>query len=97
MYLLNCRDRRLIEVAPESSSRLLPVAALTLGILLIAPGLFFLGSYVAGVVDIVIDQPADRSWLFWGLGVAFIGITLLVSGIALIVVWRTTRLGRDTD
>lgn len=84
-------------MAPEDGSRFLPIAALTLGILLIAPGLFFLGAYVVGVAEILVDRPADRSWLFWGLGVAFVGIALLVCGIALIVVWRKTRSRREAD
>lgn len=84
-------------MADEAESRALSSLALILGVLLTASGLFFLGSYLLGVVDILIDQPPDRSWLFWGLGVAFIGITLLVGGIALIVVWRKTRPERESD
>jgi hypothetical protein len=57
-------------------------------------GLFFVGAYVVGVVEILVDQPADRSWLFWGLGIASIGGVLLVSGVALIFVWRKIRPGR---
>ena len=75
----------------------LSTIALALGAILTASGLFFLGLYLAGVVDVVIDQPADRSWLFWGLGFAFIGVTLLVGGVAMIVVWRKTRSDREPD
>jgi membrane protein implicated in regulation of membrane protease activity len=75
----------------------LSTIALVLGAILTASGLFLLGLYLAGVVDVVIDQPADRSWLFWGLGVAFIGVTLLVGGVALIVVWWRTRSDREPD
>lgn len=78
-------------------SRLLTSAALVLGIVLSGSGLIFLGIYIAGVIEILIDQPADRSWLFWGLGIAFIGMTLLVAGVALVVVWRRTRPGHDPD
>jgi membrane protein implicated in regulation of membrane protease activity len=81
--------------APRSWS--LSTIALVLGAILTASGLFLLGLYLAGVVDVVIDQPADRSWLFWGLGVAFIGVTLLVGGVALIVVWWRTRSDREPD
>ncbi len=81
--------------APRSWS--LSTIALVLGAILTASGLFSLGLYLAGVVDVVIDQPADRSWLFWGLGVAFIGGTLLVGGVALIVVWWRTRPDREPD
>ena len=75
----------------------LSTIALVLGAILTASGLFLLGLYLAGVVDVVIDQPADRSWLFWGLGVAFSGVTLLVGGVALIVVWWRTRSDREPD
>lgn len=84
-------------MADQARSRALSTLALVLGILLTASGLFFLGSYLAGVVEILLEQPADRSWLFWGLGIAFIGITLLVGGVALVVVWRKTRPARDAD
>ena len=77
------------------SSPVLPMVALILGVALTAAGLFFFGLYVVGVVDIVIRQPPDRSWLFWGLGPAFMGITLLIGGIALLVVWRRTRTSGD--
>jgi hypothetical protein len=43
------------------------------------------------VIDIVVDEPADRSWIFWGLGLASIGLALLAAGIGLLLVWRKTR------
>jgi hypothetical protein len=62
---------------------------LIVGIGLSAFGLFGIGVYVAGVIEILVDQPADRSWLFWGLGVAGIGASLLAGGVALIVISRS--------
>jgi len=54
-------------------------------------GLFGIIAYIAGVVDIIVSQPADRSWLFWGLGLAAIGLTLVGAGIGLLLLWRKTR------
>lgn len=81
----------------KSNSRAISIAALLVGVVLTLSGLVLFGIYVGGVIDILIDQPADRSWLFWGIGLAFIGITLLVGGIALLVVWRKTRSRPDPD
>jgi hypothetical protein len=63
-----------------------------LGLPLTLVGLFGVAAYVAGVVGIIAEQPADQSWLFWGLGLAFMGATALVAGVALLVLWR--HLGR---
>lgn len=76
----------------DRRSRLLRALAVSSGIPLTLAGLFLIGAYIAGVVDIMINRPADRSWIFWGLGVAFIGVTLLVSGAVLLVVWWNSRL-----
>lgn len=62
--------------------------ALTLGIVLAVLGLVGVGGYLAGVIDIIVNRPADRSWLFWGLGIAGSGATLLIGGVALLVLWR---------
>jgi len=78
-------------------SRFLPPVAFVLGIVFTGAGFVLLGIYVAGVIEILIDRPADRSWLFWGLGVAFMGIIQVVGGVALVVVWRRTRPGSDPD
>lgn len=70
--------------------------ALGLGLILSALGLAGIGAYLWGVVDIMIDQPADQSWLFWGSPLAMIGATLLIGGIGLLILWR--HLHRtDTD
>lgn len=81
-------------MSTERRGRVLPFLALVLGVLLTIVGLFGVGLYVAGVIDILIDQPADRSWLFWGLGIAFTGFAAIVGGIILLVVWRKTRAPR---
>jgi hypothetical protein len=44
-------------------------------------GLFLAGAYVWGVLEVLVEKPPDRSWLFWGLGVAFIGIMLTGGGL----------------
>lgn len=69
--------------------------ALGLGIFLAAGGLLGLGVYVAGAFGIFIRQPGDRSWLYWGLAIALIGMTLLIGGIALIYAWHV--LGKEPE
>lgn len=76
----------------EHSRSLLRAFTLLSGAALSIVGLFLFGSYVVGVIRIVIEQPADRSWLFWGLALAGIGVMFTVGGVALLVVWRS--LGR---
>jgi uncharacterized membrane protein len=61
------------------------------GVVLVAGGLFGVIAYIAGVIDIFISQPADRSWLFWGLGLAVIGTAMIGAGVGLLVFWRQTR------
>lgn len=68
-------------------------AALVIGLGLTVLGLFAVGTYVAGVIDIFVERPADRSWLFWGLAVAGLGVVALGSGITLLIIWRQTRNG----
>lgn len=67
---------------------MLRIVALWLGIALIGVGLAGVGAYLWGVAGIVIDQPPDRSWLFWGLPLAMIGTTSLVAGVGLLILWR---------
>ena len=62
--------------------------ALWLGISMTAIGLLGIGAYLLGVADIVINRPADRSWLFWGLSLASIGATVLLGGVGLLILWR---------
>lgn len=68
-------------------------SALVLGIALVVIGLAGVSMYMAGVVDIIIEQPADRSWLFWGFAFVAFGIISLGSGVGLLIVWR--NLGRQ--
>ncbi len=65
--------------------------ALVLGVLLTVAGLAAIGMYVAGVVEIIVDRPPDASWLFWGLGIAGIGATLLAGGVGLLLLFRYLR------
>lgn len=67
---------------------MLRTSALVVGITLTVLGLVLVGFYLVGVVEIVIEQPADRSWLFWGLGIAGFGATVLAGGVGLIALWR---------
>lgn len=67
---------------------MLRTSALAVGIALTLLGLVLVGFYLFGVVEIVIEQPADRSWLFWGLGLAGFGATISIGGLALIALWR---------
>lgn len=53
--------------------------------------MFAVVAYIAGLIDIIVSQPADRSWIFWGLGLAAIGLALLGAGVGLLIVWRKTR------
>lgn len=69
--------------------------AAVIGIPLIAMGGYFLGVYLFGVVDIMINKPPDRSWLFWGIPVAFVGLIMLAAGVGLaMTAWRL-RPGRQ--
>ena len=72
-------------------TRFVRVLALIGGLALTTIGLFGIIAYVAGVIDIIVSQPADRSWLFWGLGLAALGLYLLGAGIGLLLLWRKTR------
>lgn len=65
--------------------------ALGLGLFLSALGLVGIGAYLRGVIDIMINEPADQSWLFWGLPLATIGATLLIGGVGLLILWRHLR------
>lgn len=79
----------------ERSRPLLRAFTLLSGAALSIVGSFLLGSYVVGAVRIVIEQPADRSWLFWGLALAGIGIMSTAGGVALLVIWWSLRRPRS--
>jgi hypothetical protein len=74
---------------------LIRVVALVAGLGLTLAGLLGVGAYVVGAVDIVLERPPDRSWLFWGLGLAGVGASMLVAGVALLVLWR--HLGKKDE
>lgn len=69
--------------------------ALILGVVLTALGLAGVGVYVAGVLQIIVEQPADQSWIFWGLGIASVGATSLIGGVGLLLLWRHLRKTGD--
>lgn len=70
---------------------MLRTIALVVGITLTVLGLVLVGFYLVGVAEIIIEQPADRSWLFWGLGLAGFGATISMGGLALIALWLHLR------
>ena len=74
---------------------MLRLFALVLGIGLALFGLAGIAFYVVGVVDIVINRPPDQSWLFWGIPLATIGATALLTGVGLLILWR--HLGRNEN
>lgn len=67
---------------------MLRAVALWLGITLSVIGLLGIGAYLWGVIAIMINQPPDQSWLFWGSPLAMIGATLLIGGVGLLILWR---------
>lgn len=69
--------------------RLLRGTGYALSAVLVVVGGFLAGLYFVGVAEIFVEQPPDRSWLFWGLPLAFIGLGLLVSGVVLAIAMRS--------
>ena len=67
---------------------MLRMVALWLGIALSVVGLLGIGAYVWGMVEIMVNQPPDQSWLFWALPLATVGATLLLGGVGLLILWR---------
>lgn len=74
---------------------MLRLFALVLGVGLAILGLVGIAFYVVGVVDIVINRPPDQSWLFWGIPLATIGATALLTGVGLLILWW--HLGETED
>lgn len=70
---------------------MLSKSALIGGIVLSLIGTAGIITYLVGVIDIVFNQPADRSWLFWGFAFFAFGVIALGGGIALLVVWYKQR------
>jgi hypothetical protein len=56
------------------------------GVAAVAAGLSMAGAYVYEALR-VLDE-ADRSWLFWGLAMLFIGIILARLGVGLVLLGR---------
>ena len=77
--------------------RVLGVAGYALGGVLIAMGVFAVGAYVVGVVDILVEKPADRSWLFWGAGLAMFGLIVAGIGVGLVVAIRLSNRKTRVD
>jgi hypothetical protein len=65
-------------------------AAVLLGVVAAAAGVFFVGAYVVEAIR-VLDEP-DRSWFFWGVPFLFGGILLVKFGVRSIV-WGRARSG----
>lgn len=72
-------------------------SALTAGVVLSLIGATSIAVYMIGVVDIVIHDHPDRSWLFWGLGIFGFGVMALGSGIVLLVVGAKQRQADRLD
>ncbi len=75
-----------------SGFSLLRFGAYAAAVLLTAFGVFLIGAYVVGAVEVIAEDAADKSWLYWGLALAFFGVVVLVMGIGL--AWWSWTLGR---
>ena len=64
---------------------------LVLSTLLSILGITSVTVYVVGVIDVVINQEPDRSWIYWGLGFGLFGLICLATGVGLMVVARSLR------
>lgn len=82
---------------PNGPKHPLGMMTLATSLFLIATGFLGIGLYAVGAVRVVMTDAEDRSWLYWGLGVAAIGLTLVVGGVLLFVMWRKIEAdtGRD--
>lgn len=58
------------------------------GAVLAALGVWLVGAYLLGVLDVLGE--ADRSWIFWGLALVAIGIPAITAGKRLIL-WGRRR------
>lgn len=77
--------------------KIMKTSALVVGILLVVVGSIGIGFYVAGVIEILVERPADRSWLFWGLGFFAFGLIFAGAGVGLILVSRnSSRAERES-
>ncbi len=63
-----------------------------LGCLVILIGIWAIGGYIWGVIS-VLGEP-DRSWVFWGLAILFIGLAAFGLGIRMVVTgWSLVKRG----
>ncbi|MGB7859668.1 MAG: hypothetical protein WBM90_04160 [Acidimicrobiia bacterium] len=61
------------------------------GTVLIVFGSVLIGIYLFGVFEVITEDPPDKSWLFWGLGLFLFGMFGLGTGIGLAVLGRSLR------
>ena len=54
-----------------------------------------LGAYVFGAIEVVVEDAPDKSWLYWGLALAFFGGVFLAMGVGL--AWWSWRLGKKNQ
>lgn len=66
-------------------------SALIGGTVLIVFGSVLIGIYLFGVFEVITEDPPDKSWLFWGLGLFLFGIIGLGAGIGLALLGRSLR------
>ena len=74
---------------------LLRFAAYAAAVLLSALGIFLLVAYIAGAIEVLVEDAADKSWLYWGLALAFFGVIVLATGIGL--AWWSWQLGKQSQ
>lgn len=80
------------DTCPMTGFSLIRFGAYAAALLLSAFGLFLIGAYVAGAIEVIAEDAADKSWLYWGLALAFLGGVVLVMGIGL--AWWSWKLGK---
>lgn len=71
---------------------LIRFTAYAAAVLLSAFGIFLIGAYVAGAIEVIVEDAPDKSWLYWGLALAFLGVVVLIMGIGL--AWWSWKLGK---
>jgi protein-S-isoprenylcysteine O-methyltransferase Ste14 len=68
-------------------------ASYAASVLLAAFGIFLIGAYVAGAIEVIVEDAADKSWLYWGLALALLGMVVLIMGVGL--AWWSWKLGKQ--
>jgi hypothetical protein len=59
------------------------IAAMLVGLVAMTAGLGYVGLYIQGAIE-VLHEP-DKSWIFWGLTILFIGVVLAAAGAGALV------------